>query len=77
MQIACCIWALKAPEDQMLSQIHNLGFAWIDVQPGQLRSAANRDLAKKLGLRVSCLGASFDMPATLRRLIIHGKTGVD
>ncbi len=63
MQIACCIWALKAPEDQMLSQIHDLGFAWIDVQPGQLRSAANRDLAKKLGLRVSCLGASFDMPA--------------
>ncbi len=63
MQIACCVWALKTPEDRMLSQIHDLGFEWIDVQPALLRSGENRNLATQLGLRVSCLGASFDMPA--------------
>ncbi len=63
MQLACCVWALTGPEDKLLRQIHELGFEWIDVQPGHLRTAARKQLAAELGLQVSCLGASFDMPA--------------
>ena len=63
MRLACCVWALTAPETELLHQISELGFQWIDLQPGNLREAKNRDLAAELGLRVSCLGASFAMPA--------------
>ncbi len=63
MRLACCVWALTAPETEMLHQMSDLGFQWIDLQPGNLRKAKNRDLASELGLRVSCLGASFAMPA--------------
>ena len=63
MNLACCVWALTLPEDDLLREIRKLGFRWIDVQPGHLRTAAQRKLATNLSLQVSCLGASFDMPA--------------
>ncbi len=63
MKIACCVWALGGPEIEMLRQIHDLGFDWIDIQPSQLQTLESRLLAQELGLRVSCLGASFGMPA--------------
>lgn len=63
MKLACCVWALSYPEDELLRQIHDLGFRWIDIQPGHMRASAQRKLAANLGLQVSCLGASFDMPA--------------
>ena len=63
MNIACCVWALGGPETEMLRQVRDLGFDWIDIQPAQLRTLESRLLAQELGLRVSCLGASFGMPA--------------
>ena len=63
MKLACCVWALTTPETEMLHQISDLGFQWIDVQPGNLRSPETRKTVRELGLSVSCLGASFDMPA--------------
>ena len=63
MKIACCIWAL--PEDDRLHHVRRLGFEWIDIQPQMLQSAASQKLAKRLGLGVSCVGASFGMPAAL------------
>lgn len=87
MKLACCVWALASPEDDLLRQIRELGFAWIDIQPGHLRRSARRQLAAELGLQVSCLGASFDMPAgcTLdhennhvrRRAIAHVAEAID
>ncbi len=63
MKLACCAWALTGPENDVLRQIQALGFRWIDLQPGDLRKEKDRQLASELGLRVSCLGASFAMPA--------------
>ena len=63
MKLACCVWALTTPETEMLHQISDLGFQWIDVQPGNLQSLTTRETLRELGLSVSCLGASFDMPA--------------
>ena len=63
MKLACCAWALAGPQDDTLRRIQDLGFGWIDLQPGDLRKERDRQLASELGLRVSCLGASFAMPA--------------
>lgn len=63
MKIACCIWALSLPETELLREVRELGFGWIDIQPGHLRAMESRLLAQELGLHVSCVGASFGMPA--------------
>jgi len=63
MRIACCIWALSESETEALRQVHEIGFDTIDIQSGQQRSLESRLLAQELGLRVSCVGASFGMPA--------------
>lgn len=63
MKIACCIWALGGKELEMLRQARALGFDWIDIQPTQLGTLESRLLAQELDLRVSCLGASFGIPA--------------
>ena len=63
MELACCLWALTVTESDALRSMADLGFGWIDIQPGQLRSQETRRLAQELGLSVSCLGASFGTPA--------------
>ncbi len=63
MRIACCVWALSLPETDLLRQVRELGFDWIDIQPSHLRSLESRLLAQELGLGVSCLGAGFGLPA--------------
>ena len=63
MRIACCIWALNGNETETLRQVRDLGFDTIDIQPPHLRTLESRLLAQELGLRVSCVGASFAMPA--------------
>ena len=63
MQIACCIWALDGAETDILRQVRDLDFDHIDIQPGHLRSMESRLLAQELGLRVSCVGATFGLPA--------------
>ncbi len=47
----------------MLRAMRQLGFDWIDIQPGHLRTLESRLLAQELGIRVSCVGGSFGMPA--------------
>ncbi len=63
MRIACCIWALSESETDTLRQVHEIGFDFIDIQPAHQRSLESRLLAQELGLRVSCIGASFGIPA--------------
>ncbi len=63
MKLSCCVWALNLPELDLLRQVRKLGFNWIDIQPGHLQTLESQLLAQELGLRVSCLGASFGMPA--------------
>lgn len=62
MRIACCIWALSESETDALRQVRDIGFDTIDIQPTQQRSLECRLLAQELGLRVSCVGASFGIP---------------
>ncbi len=63
MQIACCIWALSGAETDLLRSASELEFDYIDIQPAHLQTLESQLLAQELGLRVSCLGASFGMPA--------------
>ncbi len=62
MHIACCLWALSGTETDLLRKARQLGFDWIDIQPTHLQTLESRWLAQELGLRVSCLGASFGLP---------------
>ncbi|MDE2636922.1 MAG: sugar phosphate isomerase/epimerase [Chloroflexota bacterium] len=62
MKIACCIWALSEPETDALRQVRDIGFDFIDIQPMHQRTMESQLLAQELGLRVSCVGASFGMP---------------
>ncbi len=62
MHLSCCIWALTGPENENLRQMAELGFGWIDIQPAMLATPETRNAAARLGLRVSSLGASFDLP---------------
>ncbi|MXX51516.1 MAG: sugar phosphate isomerase/epimerase [Chloroflexi bacterium] len=62
MHIACCIWALSGAETDLLRHACELEFDWIDIQPAHLQTLEGRLLAQELGLRVSCLGATFGMP---------------
>ncbi len=62
MYLSCCIWALSGPENENLQRMAELGFSWIDVQPQMLVTAEVQAQARALGLRVSCVGASFGMP---------------
>jgi len=47
----------------MLRQVRDLGFDWIDIQPGQLQTLESQLLAQELGLRIACVGATFGLPA--------------
>ena len=62
MNLACCLWALTGPETDLLARVAGLGFEWIDLQPTMLVRPESRRQARELGLKVSCLGASFGMP---------------
>ncbi len=62
MRIACCIWALSKSETDALRQVREIGFDFIDIQPMHQRTLESQLLAQELGLRVSCVGASFGMP---------------
>ncbi len=57
MNLACCIWALSDSEDVVLTNIAEAGFKWIDIQPNTLTGPPDLDL------QVSCVGASFGLPA--------------
>lgn len=63
MKLSVCVWALTLPESEMLEQIKAIGFDWIDIQPHMLQTEETRSIAKSHGLKVSCVGASFDMPS--------------
>ena len=62
VNLSCCAWALSDPEEAALGRIADAGFGWIDVRPDAFVSEAGRDRARDLGLRVSCVAASFGMP---------------
>jgi sugar phosphate isomerase/epimerase len=62
MALAACIWALTCEEEKALDQIAEAGFSHIDIRPGWLQSADLQEKARDLGLKISCLAASAQMP---------------
>ena len=61
MKLSCCGWALTLPETEMLNEMKNIGFDWIDIQAPMLQREDTRSLTSSLGLQVSCVGASFGL----------------
>ena len=62
MSLAACIWALTCAEEVALEQVADAGFTHIDIRPGWLQTADLQQRARDLGLSVSCIAASADMP---------------
>ncbi|MDE2952961.1 MAG: hypothetical protein OXR71_00410, partial [Gemmatimonadota bacterium] len=62
MSLAACIWALTCAEELALEQVADAGFTHIDIRPGWLQTSDLQQRAKDLGLSVSCIAASADMP---------------
>ena len=62
MSLAACIWALTCAEELALEQVADAGFTHVDIRPGWLRTSDLQQRAKDLGLAVSCIAASADMP---------------
>jgi hydroxypyruvate isomerase len=63
MNLSCCLWALSGPEEEALTALAGTGFRSIDIRPFDLAGAAAQLKARDLGLQVSCVGASFGLPA--------------
>ncbi len=62
MFLSCCVWALTAPEDDVMSGMQSLGFRWIDIRPEFLTTTSSQELAQARSLKVSSVAASFGMP---------------
>jgi hydroxypyruvate isomerase len=62
MALAACIWALTCEEEMALDQIAEAGFSHIDIRPSWLQSGDLQQRVRDLGLTVSCMAASADMP---------------
>lgn len=63
MTLSCCIWALSGSDEDILTQIADLGFTTIDIQPHMLTTGSAQAKRGSLKLDVSCIAGSFDMPA--------------
>lgn len=87
MDISCCAWALSSPEEHALQSLADLGFAHFDVQAQTYTSASARAQIDALGLRMRCVGLSFNMEegaaldsadlAARQRAVEHVERGLD
>ncbi len=62
MYLSCCVWALTAPEENVMSDMQSLGFQWIDIRPQMLATPAAQARARAHALKVSSVSASWGMP---------------
>jgi D-psicose/D-tagatose/L-ribulose 3-epimerase len=62
MYLSCCVWALTAPEEEVLSGMQSLGFRWIDIRPEYLTTTAAQAFARSRLLKVSSVAASYGIP---------------
>ncbi len=87
MDISCCAWALPSPEEEALQRLADLGFAQLDVQAQTYTSSSVRARVNALGMRMRCVGLSFNMDAgaaldsgdatARQRSIDHVERGLD
>lgn len=62
MILSCCTWALSGSDDDVVARLADAGFRWIDVRPYGFTTEAVCARVRALGLRVSCVAASFGLP---------------
>ena len=62
MYLSCCVWALSAPEEEVMSGMQSLGFHRIDIRPEFLTTPAAQAFAQARSLHVSSIAASYGMP---------------
>ena len=62
MYLSCCVWALTAPQDKVISDMRSLGFKKIDIRPDFLEPEDLSTLEESPSLSVSSIAASFGVP---------------
>lgn len=62
MALAACVWALTCEERLALTQLAEAGFTHIDIRPRWLQTKDLQKNVRDLGLTVSCMAASAEMP---------------
>ncbi len=62
MYLSCCVWALTANPEEVLSDMRSLGFRRIDIRPDFLMEGNAHSLQEKYALGVSSVAASFGVP---------------
>jgi sugar phosphate isomerase/epimerase len=62
MALAACIWALTCEEEMAWNQVSEAGFTHVDIRPSWLQTGDLQKRVQDLGLTVSCMAASADMP---------------
>jgi len=62
MFLSCCIWTLPGAVEETLPRFAELGFSRVDVRPDLVDAGRAGAVIDGLGLKVSCMAASFGMP---------------
>lgn len=62
MALAACIWALTCEEKKAWNQIAEAGFTQVDIRPSWLGTDDLKKQVQDLGLSISCMAVSADMP---------------
>lgn len=62
MYLSCCVWALTAPQNEVISDMRSLGFKRIDIRPDFLEPEDLPTLKDSPPLSVSSVAASFGVP---------------
>ncbi|MEE2657319.1 MAG: sugar phosphate isomerase/epimerase [Candidatus Latescibacterota bacterium] len=62
MILSCCSWALECPEADKLERLQKIGLQALDIRASMLRTPALQARGHELGLTVTCIAASHEMP---------------
>ncbi len=62
MYLSCCVWALTAPQNEVIADMRSLGFKSIDIRPDFLQPEDSQILKDSPSLNVSSVAASFGAP---------------
>ena len=62
MYLSCCVWALTASDESVVTDMRTLGFRWIDIRPDFLKAPTIQALAEANSLKVSSVTASYGVP---------------
>ncbi|MEM7124943.1 MAG: sugar phosphate isomerase/epimerase family protein [Chloroflexota bacterium] len=62
MNLSCCVWALSGDDEEILSQLTDLGFQQFDIQPKHFSQPQSRHYLQQENIRLGSMAASFAIP---------------